>query len=191
MYYITHYYNLKSTPFLSLSELNDCDAVKLMESLYSEKNEYGKRFVNPMQYLNNRRETEKWVRNKFIKKGFKPIDDHPLYFVFGESDWLEKQAPEGSETGKISIPLNQIDNNDISFTYPDSMVSRWLGNSKPIELYNPKYHGKVFSKDEVLNLINEVGILENSGKSVFPVNMPPYIEAQIWNKNIINESKKK
>ena len=179
--YVTHYYDCKAIPFRSLSSLDDKEAIKIMISMYSEETEFGARFKDPAQYLKNRRETEEWVKNNFIKKGGKPVEKHPIYTVLGESKWLTKQKPKNSEEAKVKLPLSIFKESDISFTFPDSMVSKWLSREKPENLYNELYHGKIFLMPEVLVIIKQKGVPEYEWELNLPENIPPYIEGQIWN----------
>jgi hypothetical protein len=179
--YITHYYDRKAIPFRSLSSLSDEKAIKIMKSLYNEETEFSIRFKDPVQYLNNRRATEKWVRNEFIKKGGNPDEKHPIYTILGESKWLKKQKPKNIEEATIKLPLSIFQESDISFTYPDSMVSRWLAQSKPEKIYNKLYHGKIFLMSEILDIVNQKGIPEEDWNLNLPENMPTYIEGQVWN----------
>jgi hypothetical protein len=191
--YVTHYYNKQNSPFLSLSELNEEKAISIMKKLYSEETEYGTRFRNPIQYLMNRKNTEAWVRQEFIKKGGTPKNLFPIYTVLGESQWIDKNGPIDGETGKIRLPLSIFNEGDISFTYPDSMISKWFFEDKPQEYYMDLYHGKVFLKSEIIDLIEQNGIPEYEWKTNLPINLAPYIEGQVWNLqpiiNYIKESK--
>lgn len=179
--YITHYYDRRTIPFRSLSSLNDEEAIELMKSLFSEETEFGIRFRDPVQYLNNRRSTEEWVKNEFIKKGGKPVEKHPLYTVFGESKWLVKNSPKNADTNTVKLPLSIFKESDISFTLPDSMVSKWLSRDKPGKLYNKLYHGKIFLISEILDMVKENGMPEEEWDFNLPENLTPYIEGQVWN----------
>ncbi len=185
MYFITHYYNKRLTPLRTLSELADEDALTLMEKLFSDDTEFGKRFADPIAYLRGRRATEGWVRREFIKKGRTPKEEYPLYFVFGESQWIERQIPKDFVPGKLSVSLDEFSLNDVSFTYPDSMISKWFGDDKPVEYYDPRYHGKVFTKSEIIEIVDTLGIPEYSWNTGLPDNLAPYIEAQVWNRDPI------
>jgi len=55
--YLTYYYSLDKETFQSLSELPDEVAIKIMEKLCDDTL-YGERFKKPVQYLNNRKDTE-------------------------------------------------------------------------------------------------------------------------------------
>ncbi len=179
--YLTHYYLKGTPPFRSLSTLPDDEALKLMVALYDET-PFGVRFKDPLQYLHHRRRTEQWVRAEFIAKGGRPQEPYPIYMALGSSPWLVKAAPDTLRHGEIRIPLSIFQKGDVSFTYPDSMVSHWLGNDKPAEYYQPDYHGKVFTRSEILAIIAERGLPEEDWEPRLPDHLPPYIEAQVWNR---------
>ena len=131
--YLTHYYSSDKEPFQSLSALSDEEAIEIMEKLCDDT-PYGERFKNPIQYLKKRKDTEQWVREEFIAKGGRPKDPYPIPMVLGSSKWLVKAAPDPAKHGEIRIPLSIFMEYDVSFTYPDSMISRWFGREKPTEV---------------------------------------------------------
>jgi hypothetical protein len=177
---ITHYYKKGTSPFRSLSSLSDREAINIMKTLYDETL-FGARFKNPEQYLKNRRQSEKWVREKFKLKGGAPILDYPIYFVLGESKWLIQNSPDKSFHTEIKVSLADFEEGDVSFTYPDSMISHWFGNDKPAEFYMPELHGKVFTRKEILSIVKSKGDPEKDWQSNLPPTLAPYIEAQVWN----------
>ncbi|BBH24173.1 hypothetical protein Back11_55180 [Paenibacillus baekrokdamisoli] len=180
--FLTHYYKQGDLPFRSLSALTDSEALKIMESLY-EDNPLAERFKEPVQYLNNRKQTEKWVRDEFIAKGGQPKDEYPLYAVLGYSNWIENHL-SSFDIDRIHIPLSIFTELDISFTYPDSMVTYLLGMDKHAVYYQPEYHGKIFTLSEVNLLANMYGAPEEKWRTALLEGMGPYIEyieAQIWN----------
>jgi hypothetical protein len=178
--FVKHYYPAGTIPFRSLCDLSDDQAIEIMRQLYDESL-FGKRFVDPLEYLRNRRATEKWVRDEFSAKRRNPFATHPIYMVVGRSRWLERHAPSGVEGEMVQIPLEYFNDDDISFTYPDSMLSSWFGNTKPSEFYLERFHGKVFDKSEIINIIEEMGLPEDSWNVNLPEELAPYIEAQVWN----------
>jgi hypothetical protein len=180
--FLTHYYKQGDLPFRSLSALTDSEALKIMESLYDD-NPLAERFKEPLQYLNNRKQAEKWVRDEFIAKGGQPKDEYPLYAVLGYSNWIENHLTT-FDIDRIHIPLSIFTEKDITFTYPDSMVTYWLGMDKHAEYYQPEYHGKIFILSEAPFLANRYGAPEKKWTTVIAEGMGPYIEyieAQIWN----------
>ena len=179
--YLTHYYKRNAPPFRSLSTLSDDEALSIMQSLYDETL-FGARFKDPLQYLHDRQHTERWVRAAFIAKGGQPQEPYPIYMVLGSSPWLVKVAPDTPDHGEIRIPLAAFQEGDVSFTYPDSMISFWFGNAKPAEYYQPDYHGKVFTRTEILAIVAARGLPEEDWEPRLPPQLAPYIEAQVWNR---------
>jgi len=184
--YLTYYYSIDKEPFQSLSELSDQEAFKIMESLCDDT-PYGERFKNPVQYLKRRQDTEQWVRDGFVDKGGRPKDEFPIAMVLGASKWLVEAAPNREKHGEIRIPLSVFTKYDISFTYPDSMISRWFGIEKPVEYYQPELHGKVFTTSEILSIVEKKGMPEEDWEIRLPKSLAPYIEAQVWNHELLFE----
>ena len=165
-----------------------------MEALYVEfeGSVVFERFKNPVQYLHNRRQTEQWVREAFIAKGGQPQATYPICMVLGASKWIEKHAPapDPDAHGEIRIPLSAFQEGDVSFTYPDSMISLWFGRDKPPEYYQPDYHGKIFTRTEILSIVEMKGVPEEAWETNLPSNLAPYIEAQVWNHKPLLKYKK-
>ncbi|MBN1267400.1 MAG: hypothetical protein JXA25_18050 [Anaerolineales bacterium] len=168
--YLTHYYNLDNEPFRSLSALPEQEALRIMAEL-ADDTPFGERFRDPAQYLKNRKATEQWVREGFSAKGGNPQDPYPNPMVLGSSKWMEKAAPDPKKHGEIRIPLSLFTEDDISFTYPDSMISHWFGLEKPPEYYLPCLHGIIFTLPEILQLVKEKGRPEED----WHTNLPPHL----------------
>ncbi len=62
------------------------------------------------------------------------------------------------------------------------MLSRWFGTDRPAEFYQPDYHGKVFTRSEILAIVAARGLPEEGWEPRLPDDLAPYIEAQVWNK---------
>ena len=90
--YMTHIYRRGAEPFQSLSALCDDEALQIMKGLYVEGSAYWKRFKQPLEYLQARRQTERWMYQAFIDKGGKPQQIYPIYFMVGRPPWLERVA---------------------------------------------------------------------------------------------------
>ncbi len=178
---LTHYYRRGTPPFRSLSTLPDEEALRLMTALCDDT-PFGERFKDPLNYLHQRRQTEGWVRAAFAAKGGQPVEPYPIYMVLGFSTWIERAVPDTFETTAIRFPLSAFAEGDVSFTYPDSMISHWLGTEKPIEYYQPAYHGKVFTRSEILAIVAARGLPEAGWEPCLPDHLAPYIEAQVWNR---------
>jgi hypothetical protein len=177
--YLTHYYAAGTEPFRSLSALPDAEALRLMASLYVEGAVIWQRFRDPAAYLRNRRATEEWVRSEFLAKGGRPCQTYPIYMVLGSSGWISRYGDEN--TAMMRIPISAFAESDVSFTYPDSMISRWFGADKPKEYYMAECHGKVFLRSEILAVVERTGMPEENWDTNLPADLAPYIEAQVWN----------
>ncbi|TCT15614.1 hypothetical protein EDC18_103322 [Natranaerovirga pectinivora] len=153
-----------------------------MKDLYVENAIWG-RFNNPEAYLQSRKETEKWLRQAFIAKGGCPQEEYPLYMVAGTSNMLNNTPYE--ELSKIQVPISYFNEEDISFTYIDSMFSYQLGKDKSSKYYQPKYHRKVFLLSEIRSIFKEQGEPVEGWWGKLPSDFLPYIEAQVWNHKLI------
>jgi hypothetical protein len=182
--YLTHYYSSRLGPFQSLSSLADDEALKIMEALYDDT-PYGARFKDPVRYLRDRKATEQWVREEFIAKGGKPQARYPIPMVLGSSKWLVQIAPDRETHAEIRIPLSIFREEDLSFTYPDSMISRWFGRDKPAEYYLPDLHGQVFTLSEIGSIVAARGLPEDDWHTNLPDHLAPYIEAQVWQHDLL------
>ena len=87
--------------------------------------------------------------------------------------------------GEIRIPLDVLSAADVSFTFPDSMVSRWLADEKLPAYYRPEFHGIVFTLPEILSLVEKHGLPEENWEVALPPDTGSYIEAQVWNRELL------
>src|SRR6056297_2528263 len=179
--YLTHYYRAGSKPFLSLSSLEVEEALKIMVDLY-EDNEMWGRFKNPEHYLNERRKTESWLKKAFMAKGGRPKQDYPIYTVLGISEKIEEKM-EAEKIEKIEIPLSLFTEEEVSFTFLDSMYTVALDEQKPEEYYQAQYHGKLFTLTEINAILNKKGLPDKDWWGNVPEDFLPYIEGQVWNQD--------
>ena len=137
-----------------------------------------RRFSNPQNYLRQRQETEGWLRQEFIHKGGQPISAYPQYFVVERAVWIEEGF--NGQSSAIQMPLSTFSPKQVSFTYPDSMISYWLRNRTDQEFYRPEYHGQVFMLNEICRIINEFGIPGEEWRTDGKRKYDLFIEAQVW-----------
>jgi hypothetical protein len=180
--YLIHAYRRGADPFRSLSALSDMEAMQRMKDLYVEGAVFWERFKDPAQYLQARRKVEQWLRREFMAKGGKPQAPYPIYMVLGRSKWIQTMLDAGTlaTTIEIQVPLSIFRECDVSFTYPDSMVSFMLNNERPSECYLPEYHGKVFTLSEIRSIVEANGLPGYKWGTDLPSHLGNYIEAQIW-----------
>lgn len=121
--YITNYCDSRCTPLQSITRLPSDEAYKLAEELSQHA---GPSFTSFSRftasdfegYYEKRKRTEEWLLSKTAGLGIRPRNRAPLYFVLGESDYLDKWFENGRKT---RLFLRDISPEDISFTYGDSM----------------------------------------------------------------------
>jgi hypothetical protein len=187
--YLIHFYRSGTEPFQSLSALSDRDAVQIMQDFYIEGAVLWERFKDPGQYMRTRRQIEQWLHQEFIAKGGAPQESYPIYMVLGRSKWLLTAADPATlgTTSEIQVPLSLFKECDISFTYPDSMLSIPMANQKESEYYLPDYHGKLFTLSEIRSIVESNGLPGEKWGTNLPSFMPNFIEAQVWNQEPLQE----
>ena len=187
--FLIHYYRTGTEPFRSLSALPDTNAIEVMRSLYVEGSVIWERFKEPADYLMARRETEAWLRREFIRLGGQPQEPYPIYMVLGRSKWVERMADPATlaTTSQIQVPLSIFSEGDVSFTYPDSMVTRTLERQKDPDTYQPGYHGRVFTLSQIRKIVEERGLPEEGWETKTPADVAHYVEAQVWNREVLLE----
>jgi hypothetical protein len=172
--FLTHYYLTDRPPFLNLSALPEEELKNVLEELREKTKRGESKRVFMDWYVNDRKASEKRILSEFISKGGKPEKTFPHYFVLGESKIQKSTAPDMQE---IIIPLKEISSEFISFTYPDSMASFDLEKDPK---YQMPYHGKVFTLEEIKEVIREYKMPSDELGFTSRYGYPKYIEAQLW-----------
>ena len=180
---LIHLYKRGAEPFRTLSALQEEDAISIMKSLYQAGSIFWERFEDPIAYLRLRKQIEQSIRETFIAKGGMPRAAHPIYMAFGRTRWMQTglDAVTLATTTEIEVPLSLFQECDVSFTYPDSMVSFLLAREKDPEYYLAEFHGKVFTLSEICSIVESSGLPGERWGTNLPSSMPNYIEAQVWN----------
>ena len=191
--HLIHFYKKGSEPFRSLSALSDEEAMQIMQDLYIEGSVFWERFEDPSDYLQTRRQVEQWLHREFIAKGGAPQQPYPIYMILGRTKWMETaiDAVTQATTAEIQVPLRLFQECDVSFTYPDSMVSFMAADRKDLEYYLPEYHGKLFTLSEIRSIIEANGLPGERWGTNLPSHLANYIEAQVWNQKPLQEFKRK
>jgi hypothetical protein len=175
---LTHYYHRGDNPFQSLSSLAEEEALHIIANLQGRNGAVYRRFSDPKKYLRQRKETESWIRNEFIKKGGQPISTYPQYFVVEQSVWIEEGY--NGQSCIVQFPLSAFSPKHVSFTYPDSMLSYWLKGQTNKVFHHPEYHGQVFASSEMDKIIDKFGIPREEWRTEEARRYDLFIEAQVW-----------
>lgn len=187
--FMLHVYKTGSHPFRSLSGLPEGQAHAIMRSLYRKDSVFWERFADPDGYLSKRKQVELYLRAEFQRKGGLPKESYPIYFMLGRPPWITEVADAATlaTTEEIEVPLSIFDKTDVSFTYPDSMVSALIAEQRNPEYYEPEFHGKVFTQEEITGIIDCMGLPGDQWKTKMPRNFAHYIEVQVWNGELLSE----
>jgi hypothetical protein len=169
MQYLYHYFERKTGPFVSLSDLPIATAQRIQDRLKTENKTFAAQ--RNEQYLVRRRYLEQLVRTMFVQKGGAPIRQTPHYMVVGECAWLASWFQDGAH---IKIPICEFDMSAVSFTYGDTFPT-----FSPHVTDDLEYRRQVYLYDEILNMIEKYGLPQAKwGEPVFA--QPSYVEAQVW-----------
>jgi len=139
------------------------------------------RFTSPEMrgyYLYFRRQTERLIKERFVRKGGEPDIDAPRYLTLGPVKWFFDWYLCADE---VSLAIADVDPRKISFTYPDSMTSLLLaeGSFEPYRPFKAAHHGEVYTLQELPELIDSLGMPDEND----PVNQQfgnLIVEAQLW-----------
>ena len=175
--YITNYCDKRCSPMSSITRLPIKDAYSQAEKLSQYT---GTSFTSFSRfrdkdfdgYYKKRIRTEEWLYNSFIALGGKPKNIQPLYFVLGESRYLNDWFENGIKT---KLLLSDIDSADISFTYGDSMSKM-----------NSEDRMSPFNKESLFNFIYENTYDLSSYLNELD-KLNKYIEVQLWNDIYVKE----
>ena len=188
--FITHYHLNDLAPFQSISDLNDEEWTRLCKKLANRRetdSSYNRRFGH--SYRSVRLEAEAMLREKFQLKGGIITKSNPVYFCLGVSKWWK----DFCDHDEIRIPLDDIDLQSISFTYPDSFTSMGILKRFGISHEKKPYHGEVFFLHELEDVVNEFGMPDDitllDYSEYHKENLEIYIEAQLWTDVPINKTK--
>jgi hypothetical protein len=178
-HFIYRYFKLGTHPFKSISDLGDDEIILFMSENFPDHSWF---HTDPEKRIKKRREVEKWLFDEFVLSGGDPKTIHPCYFTLGKSPFLKESGFFDSE---IEVPLRLFSPKNISFTYPDSFFSDWLGRNEDHKLYTRELNGKLFTLDQILDLVSQNEIPQNvrMDDSFYPFEF--YIEAQVWDYDIL------
>lgn len=180
-----HYHEGSRLPFLSISETTTSQFTEIMNKV-GRSSISDNRFDSQAKrdfYQYFRLYTEEKMRRKFIEKGGLPTLKAPRYMTVGPTNWFYDWY---EDTKVIEIPLSEFSESHISFTYPDSMMSMLLAEDRypPFAKYKQPYHGKLFVRSELEQLVEEYGF-PDEGDAENLEHGNRIIEVQVWDSSVI------
>ena len=167
--FITHYYFPGTDPWKNIMLLPEEEAFRKAEELanaHPDTTSFG-RFADFRNYYPARKKADAFVREKFIELGGKPKLMHPYSFTLLECDYLKNWF---NSSDKITIDLDDIPDNQISFTLGDSCALLMHGN-EPTVLTKKLLLERIEAFDGSV----DVFLKQSLGKY-------PYVEVQLWDR---------
>lgn len=178
--FLYHYYETEQGPFKNITRNGLKRAQEIQNNI-----SVGFNSNRPSNYIELRFSTEKRLKELFINKGGQPKRDDPFYFTLGPSEWMRSCY---KNPGTVKIPLTDFHPEQISFTYPDSMVSFQFHDEPKLSLYRKKCNGKIFTIHEIEDVINKYGFpTETKWQSEESLKYDRYIEVQVWDDTFIKK----
>lgn len=175
MNFYRYFHNIRE-PFLKITDIQSDNVQEYLNLI--KNNSLAVKTYNS-EYLNNRLYAEKIMKEEFIKKGGKPVLDHPHYFVLENCDNWFYQSKDN--VASLAIDSNKFSKNIVSFTYGDSVPTF-------IPKYNDgkEYRNKIYTMDEIGEIINK-----HSMPQLWNLNcqhgFENYIEVQVWSDEVISD----
>lgn len=151
-------------PWKSIMDMQDIDAAEVLIATT------GKKFSG--DYIEERRNVEKWLFDRAIKSGVITDGNPPLYLTFSSEP--AKNPKEGRIC--INIPAERIPTEYLSFTVYDSFHNYSTLQGRPANNAPKELQPVVYTAVELSKLVLSSGFprLEDGG----------YIECQIWRRNL-------
>lgn len=169
---VTHNYDPDFGAFRNICELPDSEANLVLDQIRA----MGKRKIKA-NYLQRRRAVEDWLICESRKKIGSISLDRPIYFFLGDfADGRDQSRPQS-----FVMPLAEFSPDMITFTYPDSMASLPLATRDEHLLDRQEYHGKLFTLNEIKDVIARFGMPGDRWKTDPSTRSDRFIEVQVWN----------
>lgn len=175
--YLTRYYQCGENPFLSLNDLPLHEANRI-KRIHCHRNQIGD-FYSQDDYLIHRKEIETWIYQRLLEKGGKPKEKVPVYMTLGDSPTGEYDIRGDIQRNacEIKIPLFALDLSAVTFTWPDSMYRFTYDPNGKIIGGERTNTPDVYTYQEVIEIIKRYDVYENYSN---------YIEAQVWNREMLH-----
>lgn len=176
--HLFHYFEKNSEPLQSMTAQGFDKATEIQKNITKGFNSQ-----RPPNYVELRFAVEKRLKSAFESKGGKPKSPNPSYFTLGSCDWVKSCYDDPSVT---IIPLADVDPEQLTFTYPDSMVSFQFHDEPKLGIYRKPCNGQVFLLDEIMEVIDQYGLpSEEKWQNEEASKYDRYIEVQVWDDDLV------
>lgn len=170
--YITHYTANIGFNFKKITQYNEEERKNIAYKLSTIDGSALNRFHNLSYYYKRRIETEHWLYNSALNLNIKAKVRSPWYFVLCENPLMSEGF--GNNSTSYRIALNDIHNDDITFTIGDS-IAVFYSNIENKTIYTKNSLFQLIKNNvfQIGNIFNKLNVQHR------------YIEAQLWNETYI------
>jgi len=173
--YLYHFYIKGNAPFRSIMDMRFTTVEQYVS--YALENDLAVGEYFDRCYFERRLLYEALMRKQFIEIGGEPVLEHPYYCTLGYG----KSFNQHRNKSFVRIPINRVDTKIVSFTYGDSFPTFNEENAN----CQREYFSKVYDYNGIMAIIKKYGSPGIKNKNNY--GYETYIEAQIWDDNIIKE----
>ena len=149
--FLYHYYDKKTGPFVSLSDIPIDEAKAVLGTIKETKPDVQSALRQPT-YMGRRHVIEDILRTEFAKKGGVVRRKSPHYMVVEHSPWLSTWFENSAH---IKIPIEEFDLKTVSFTYGDAFP---VFSDHPHKMDGREYRRRLYAYDEILGIIERYGL---------------------------------
>jgi hypothetical protein len=175
---VTHNYNPEAPFLANICDLDRDEAEKVLQRI----RDTGHRAIKS-NYLRRRLETEDWlIKERHRILGHTPRM-RPIYFFLGNF----ADGRDNSRPSSLVMPLAAFPKGSITFTFPDSMASLPIATHRKYEFERQRYHGQVFSFEEIRHVIAKFGMPSENWAADPRRRFDRFIEVQVWDDRPIVE----
>ncbi len=175
--FLTHYYRDK--PFRSLSHLPPGVVAEVLTDMAATRTLDFR--LTRDEYIPQRRRIEQEMRQQFVAKGGRPRLSAPHYAILGTFSLYD----DDPEQRAAIIPLSAVPTDILSFTFTDSYFAFSDTNLRGVPIPSRPYHRQVFRLEELPRLVAEYGLPGERWRSEEDRRFDVYIEAQIWDEEVL------
>ena len=186
--FITHYFELERGPFLNVCDLTEAQVCSLIETERYAITAFN-RFAMGPEFFEFRRAADDLLIESYRTKFHKEPEGRPFYAVLGEFDKTLTMFRSGQ---KIRIPIDDFEQDQITFMYPDhAHLISYSGSAAPKLFYqipadwrNQAFWGQLFTYKEICDGYSTMGIGDMIESWISRDGWAGcYIEAHIWDRS--------
>jgi hypothetical protein len=174
-YYLTRVYK-GDDPFMTIMDLFREDAIAMCRKKTPYRRANMRKDDDPIAaYYDERLATENWLRENARTAGVDIKAQHPIYFALAT-----KPEPADSGRNAVSIPAEEVDLSNCSFTFDDSFINYACVEKRAYDSEEHPLRGVVLNAEQAAAAVKKFGLLGTYDKG------SRYVEVQMWSRPSID-----